>query len=170
LVFTGLWFGIYLGLPSGNYVIEEERIWRPRRFASYFRLYFVIVKDSSLYHVLFVAINICGIDFFKKTSAHKIKVIHSSKKIKEILLFSICIFLVLSPHLLRDMMTHTKNIRAAKFVQLTDVLHYYLIYKHVPHYHLIGIITHELTGLFHSFTRIIAKWKFLCNSYENRLP
>jgi hypothetical protein len=66
LVFTGLWFGIYLGLPSQKYKIV---LWKKKEFEDlkdllvYFRLYFVIDKDSLyLYYVLFVTINICDID------------------------------------------------------------------------------------------------------------
>jgi hypothetical protein len=50
LVFTGLWFGIYLGLPSEKYKIVS---WKKKEFEDLedllvsFRLYFVIVKDSS---------------------------------------------------------------------------------------------------------------------------
>jgi hypothetical protein len=50
LVFTGLWFGIYLGLPSEKYKIVP---WKKKEFEDledllvFFRLYFVIVKDSS---------------------------------------------------------------------------------------------------------------------------
>jgi hypothetical protein len=50
LVFTGLWFGIYLGLPSEKYKIVS---WKKKKFEDLedllvsFRLYFVIVKDSS---------------------------------------------------------------------------------------------------------------------------
>jgi hypothetical protein len=50
LVFTGLWFGIYLGLPSEKYKIVS---WKKKEFEDLkdllvsFRFYFVIVKDSS---------------------------------------------------------------------------------------------------------------------------
>jgi hypothetical protein len=50
LIFTGLWFGIYLGLPSEKYKIIS---WKKKEFKDLknllisFRLYFVIVKDSS---------------------------------------------------------------------------------------------------------------------------
>jgi hypothetical protein len=50
LVFTGLWFNIYLGLPSKKYKIVS---WKKKEFEDLkilivsFRLYFVIVKDSS---------------------------------------------------------------------------------------------------------------------------
>jgi hypothetical protein len=50
LVFTGLWFDIYLGLPSEKYKIVS---WKKKAFEDlkdllvYFRLYFVIVNDSS---------------------------------------------------------------------------------------------------------------------------
>jgi hypothetical protein len=50
LVFTCLWFGIYLGLPSEKYKIMS---WKKKEFEDLkdllvsFRLYFVIVKDSS---------------------------------------------------------------------------------------------------------------------------
>jgi hypothetical protein len=50
LVFTGLWFGIYLGLPSKKYKIVS---WKKKEFEDLedllvsFRLYFVIIKDSS---------------------------------------------------------------------------------------------------------------------------
>jgi hypothetical protein len=50
LVFTDLWFGIYLGLPSEKYKIVS---WRKKKFEDlkdllvFFRLYFVVVKDSS---------------------------------------------------------------------------------------------------------------------------
>jgi hypothetical protein len=50
LVFLGLWFGIYLGLPSEKYKIMS---WKKKKFKDLkellvsFRLYFVIVKDSS---------------------------------------------------------------------------------------------------------------------------
>jgi hypothetical protein len=49
LVFTGLWFGIYLGLPSEKYKIVS---WKKKEFEDLkdllvsFRLYFVVVKDS----------------------------------------------------------------------------------------------------------------------------
>jgi hypothetical protein len=50
LVFTGLWFGIYLRLPSEKYKTVS---WKKKEFEDLkdllvsFRLYFVIVKDSS---------------------------------------------------------------------------------------------------------------------------
>jgi hypothetical protein len=50
LVFTGLLFGIYLGLPSEKYKIVS---WKKKEFEDLedllvsSRLYFVIVKDSS---------------------------------------------------------------------------------------------------------------------------
>jgi hypothetical protein len=50
LIFTGLWFGIYFGLPSEKYKIAS---WKKKEFEDLkdllvsFRLYFVIVKDSS---------------------------------------------------------------------------------------------------------------------------
>jgi hypothetical protein len=51
LVFTGLWFDIYLGLPSEKYKIVS---WKKKAFKNLedlllsFRLYyFIIVKDSS---------------------------------------------------------------------------------------------------------------------------
>jgi hypothetical protein len=50
LVFTDLWFGIYLRLPSEKYKIVS---WKKKEFKDLedllvsFRLYFVIVKDSS---------------------------------------------------------------------------------------------------------------------------
>jgi hypothetical protein len=50
LVFIGLWFGIYLGLPSEKYKIVS---WKKKEFEVLedllvsFRLYFVIIKDSS---------------------------------------------------------------------------------------------------------------------------
>jgi hypothetical protein len=50
LIFTGLWFGIYLELPSEKYKIVS---WKKKEFEDledllvFFRLYFVIVKDSS---------------------------------------------------------------------------------------------------------------------------
>jgi hypothetical protein len=49
-VFTGLWFGIYLGLSSKKYKIVS---WKKKEFKDLedllvsFKLYFVIVKDSS---------------------------------------------------------------------------------------------------------------------------
>jgi hypothetical protein len=59
LVFTGLWFGIYLGLPSEKYKIVS---WKKKEFEDLenllvsFRLYFVIVKDSlcnsTMYYLL----------------------------------------------------------------------------------------------------------------------
>jgi hypothetical protein len=48
--FTSLWFGIYLGLPLEQYKIVS---WKKKKFEDLkhllvcFRLYFVIVKDSS---------------------------------------------------------------------------------------------------------------------------
>jgi hypothetical protein len=50
LVFTDLWFGIYLGLPSEKYKIMS---WKKKEFEDLkdllvsFRLYFVIGKNSS---------------------------------------------------------------------------------------------------------------------------
>jgi hypothetical protein len=50
LVFIGLWFDIYLGIPSEKYKIVS---WKKKFFEDledllvYFRLYFVIVKDNS---------------------------------------------------------------------------------------------------------------------------
>jgi hypothetical protein len=50
LVFTDLWFGIYLGLHSKKYKIVS---WKKKEFEDledllvFFRLYFVIIKDSS---------------------------------------------------------------------------------------------------------------------------
>jgi hypothetical protein len=50
LVFIGLWFGIYLGLPTKKYKIVS---WKKKEFEDLedllvsFRIYFVIVKDSS---------------------------------------------------------------------------------------------------------------------------
>jgi hypothetical protein len=50
VVFTGLWFGIYLELPSEKYKIVS---WKKKEFEDVedllvsFRLYFVIGKDSS---------------------------------------------------------------------------------------------------------------------------
>jgi hypothetical protein len=50
LVFTGLWFGIHLRLPSQKYKIVS---WKKKAFEDlkdllvYFKLYFLIVKDSS---------------------------------------------------------------------------------------------------------------------------
>jgi hypothetical protein len=50
LVFIGLWFGIYLELPLEKYKIVS---WKKKEFEDLkdllvsFRLYFVIVKDSS---------------------------------------------------------------------------------------------------------------------------
>jgi hypothetical protein len=50
LVFIGLWFGIYLRLPSEKYKIVS---WKKKEFEDLkdllvsFRLHFVIVKDSS---------------------------------------------------------------------------------------------------------------------------
>jgi hypothetical protein len=50
LIFTGLWFGIYLRLPSKKYKIVS---WKKNAFEDledllvYFRHYFVIVKYSS---------------------------------------------------------------------------------------------------------------------------
>jgi hypothetical protein len=59
LVFTGLWFGIYLGLPSEKYKIVS---WKKKEFEDLedllvsFRLYFLIVKDSlcnsTIYYLL----------------------------------------------------------------------------------------------------------------------
>jgi hypothetical protein len=50
LIFTALWFGIYLGLPSEKYKIVS---WRKKEFEELedllvsFGLYFVIIKESS---------------------------------------------------------------------------------------------------------------------------
>jgi hypothetical protein len=50
LVFSGLWFGIYLRLPLGKYKIV---LWKKKEFEDFkdllvsFRLYFVIVEVSS---------------------------------------------------------------------------------------------------------------------------
>jgi hypothetical protein len=50
LVFTDLWFGIYLRLPSEKYKIVS---WKKKEFEDlkdllvFFRLYFVIGKNSS---------------------------------------------------------------------------------------------------------------------------
>jgi hypothetical protein len=50
LVFIGLWFGIYLELPLEKYKIVS---WKKKEFEDLkdllvsFRLYFVIIKDSS---------------------------------------------------------------------------------------------------------------------------
>jgi hypothetical protein len=70
LAFTDLWFDIYLGLPSKKYMIVS---WKKKEFKDLenllvsFRLYFIIVKDSSyLYHILFGTINLCGVDCQKK--------------------------------------------------------------------------------------------------------
>jgi hypothetical protein len=71
LVFTGLWFGIYLGLPSEKYKIVS---WEKKEFEDFkdllvsFRLYFVIVKDSSCISTIyyFFTINICDINCQKK--------------------------------------------------------------------------------------------------------
>jgi hypothetical protein len=59
LIFTGLWFSIYLGLPSENYKIVS---WRKKEFEDLedlqvsFRLYCVIVKGgscvSTMYYLL----------------------------------------------------------------------------------------------------------------------
>jgi uncharacterized membrane protein len=68
LVFSGIWFGIYLRLPPGKYKIVS---WKKKEFKDLeellvsFRLYFVIVEVS--YHVLFVTMNIYGIDCQKKS-------------------------------------------------------------------------------------------------------
>jgi hypothetical protein len=56
LVFTGLWFGIYLGLPSEKYKIVS---WKKKEFEDLedllvsFRLYFVIIKDSSCNSIMY---------------------------------------------------------------------------------------------------------------------
>jgi hypothetical protein len=50
LVFTGLWFGIYLGLPSEKYKIvssKKKEFEDLKDLLVSFRLYFVIIKDSS---------------------------------------------------------------------------------------------------------------------------
>jgi hypothetical protein len=50
LVFTGLWFGIYLGLPLEKYKIvscKNKEFEDLGDLLVSFRLYFVIVKDSS---------------------------------------------------------------------------------------------------------------------------
>jgi hypothetical protein len=63
LVFSGIWFGIYLRLPQKKYKIVS---WKKKEFKDLeellvsFRLYFVTVEVS--YHVLFVTMNIYGID------------------------------------------------------------------------------------------------------------
>jgi hypothetical protein len=50
LIFTGLWFGIYLGLPSEKYKIA---LWKKKEFKDLkdlpvsFRLYFIIIKYNS---------------------------------------------------------------------------------------------------------------------------
>jgi hypothetical protein len=50
LIYTGLWFDIYLGLSSEKYKIIS---WKKKEFENLkdllvsFRLYFIIVKDSS---------------------------------------------------------------------------------------------------------------------------
>jgi hypothetical protein len=56
LVFTGLWFGIYLGLPLEKYKIVS---WKKKEFEDLkdllvsFRLYFVIVKNSSCNSIMY---------------------------------------------------------------------------------------------------------------------
>jgi hypothetical protein len=56
LVFTDLWFGIYLGLSSEKYKIVS---WKKKEFEDLkdllvsFRLYFVIVKDSSCNSIMY---------------------------------------------------------------------------------------------------------------------
>jgi hypothetical protein len=56
LVFTGLWFGIYIGLPSEKYKIVSSK---KKEFEDLedslvsFRFYFVIVKDSSYVYTMY---------------------------------------------------------------------------------------------------------------------
>jgi hypothetical protein len=56
LVFTGLWFGIYVGLPSEKYKIVS---WKKKEFEDLkdslvsFRFYFIIVKDSSYVYTIY---------------------------------------------------------------------------------------------------------------------
>jgi hypothetical protein len=56
LVFIGLWFDIYVGLPSENYKIMS---WKKKEFEDledllvFFRLYFVIIKDSSYVYTMY---------------------------------------------------------------------------------------------------------------------
>jgi hypothetical protein len=56
LIFTGLWFGIYVGLPSEKYKIVS---WKKKEFEDLedllvsFILYFVIVKDSSCVYTMY---------------------------------------------------------------------------------------------------------------------
>jgi hypothetical protein len=56
LLFTGLWFRIYLGLPTEKYKIVS---WKKKEFEDLedllvsFRLYFVIVKDSSCNSIMY---------------------------------------------------------------------------------------------------------------------
>jgi hypothetical protein len=56
LVFTGLWFDIYIELPSEKYKIMS---WKKKEFKDLedllvsFRLYFIIVKDSSYVYTMY---------------------------------------------------------------------------------------------------------------------
>jgi hypothetical protein len=56
LVFSGLWFGIYLRLPSGKYKIVS---WKKKEFEDLedvlvsSRLYFLIIKVSSYISTIF---------------------------------------------------------------------------------------------------------------------
>jgi hypothetical protein len=56
LVFIGLWFCIYLGLPSEKYKIVS---WKKKEFEDLedllvsFRLYFVIIKDSLCNSIMY---------------------------------------------------------------------------------------------------------------------
>jgi hypothetical protein len=59
LVFTGLWFGIFFGLPSEKYKIvslKKKKFEDLKDLLVSFRLYFVIVKDmscnSTMYYLL----------------------------------------------------------------------------------------------------------------------
>jgi hypothetical protein len=68
LVFSGLWFGIYLRMPPEKYNIvswkKKKELKDHKDLLVSFGFYFEIFEVSSylIYHVLFFIINIYGID------------------------------------------------------------------------------------------------------------